>query len=648
MKQRLLLGTAGHIDHGKTSLVKALTGTDTDRLPEEKRRQITIELGFASLELDDCLLGIVDVPGHERFVKNMLAGATGIDFALLVVAVDDSVKPQTREHLEILQYLQLSAGVIALTKCDAANSDWIDLVEAEVRELVAGTFLEAAPIVRVSARAGTGLKTLRTALAEAARLTIDRNTAEQAAPFRMAIDRVFTIAGHGTVVTGGVASGQVSVGDSLQLQPQGIAVRVRGLHCHDTSVEQAGRGQRAAINLSGIRYHEVARGQCLVSPDTLRPSRTLTVSLSVSPRASKPLKHRTQVRLHVGTAEVLARVALLDRSPIEPGSQAFVQLFLQSEVAVVWGQPFVIRAVSPLATLGGGQVLDPVAKKFVNKNRFLTPELQKTLVDLSSEKIHQRAAAAAYLLGAAWWCPDDLFPRAGVVQCQQVVDQLVSEKVVRRLDLAQGKQRLIHSEIAGDLEHRIEKRLLTEHEKSPLSSWVEHSRMASYLGEIDSELLDALLRGLTAAGRIVVKPLGVALASWQPKLSNSQTQSLEDLVELFRTARFQPPNLTEASALIGQRSEAIVPLLEVAQEQGFLIRIAEGFYLHPEVVDSAKKKLRDQMAGGAALLVSDIRELLDTSRKFAIPFCEYLDAIEFTRREGNARKLAQGAMGSHT
>ncbi|MCA9170939.1 MAG: selenocysteine-specific translation elongation factor [Planctomycetales bacterium] len=397
MKIDLILGTAGHIDHGKTTLIRSLTGTDTDRLPEEKRRGITIELGFAELDLGDYRLGIVDVPGHERFVRQMLAGATGIDLALLVVAADDSVKPQTREHLDVLRLLDIQAGVIALTKVDMADSGWIDLVEDEVRELVRGTFLERAPIVRTSAVTGQGMDELRGALHAAAAAAHERSAQRLKAPFRMAIDRSFTVAGHGTVVTGSVATGSVQVGDSLLLEPGEIEVRVRGLHNHDRPVERVQRGQRAAINLAGVRHEQIVRGHELAARGHLQPSRLLTVYLDVLPETPRPLKRRERIRFHAGTAEVLATLVPLGCDQLEPGKSGFAQLHLQSPVVTTWNQPFVLRTESPVATVAGGHVMVPAARKLRRPNA----ETLQDLAALRADEPTTRAAAAVYFRRAA-------------------------------------------------------------------------------------------------------------------------------------------------------------------------------------------------------------------------------------------------------
>ena len=352
-RRELVLGTAGHIDHGKTALVRALTGVDTDRLPAEKQRGITIDLGFAPLDLGDVRLSLVDVPGHERFVRNMLAGATGIDLALLVVAADDSVMPQTREHLDILRLLGVPAGLVALTKCDLIDAAWLEMVEEDVRRLVAGTVLESSPIVRTSAARNEGIDDLARHLAA---MALDAPERPDTGLFRMAVDRAFTVSGHGTVLTGTISSGAVTVGDELRLLPEDTPARVRGLQSHDRPVATLGRGTRAAINVTGVHHAEARRGQVLAASGYLEPSRILGVEARASDFAPRALRHRGRYRLHIGTAEVGAKLVLLDANELAPGGVGMAQLTLDEPVAAVHGQPFVLRAESPVETLGGGRV----------------------------------------------------------------------------------------------------------------------------------------------------------------------------------------------------------------------------------------------------------------------------------------------------
>ena len=381
----LILGTAGHIDHGKTALVRMLTGINTDRLPEEKQRGITIDLGFAALELGSARLAIVDVPGHERFIRNMLAGATGVDLALLVVAADDGVMPQTREHLQILSLLGLAGGLIVLTKCDAADPSWTDLVEQDVRELVHGTFLASADLVRCSATTGQGIDELRQALERLVDQCPDR---PDAGPFRMAIDRTFTRPGFGAVVTGTVVSGRAAVGDELEWLPRGQLLRVRGLHRHDHPSEWVGRGMRAAINLVGARHSEIVRGQELATPGYLRPTRVLGVEIAASHTAARPLKHRARYRLHLGTAEVLATLTLLSQNRLDPGESSIGQLLTNADVVAVWGQPFILREESAATTLGGGRIVQPAGPRVRRRDavavarlgRFASPGAETRLL----------------------------------------------------------------------------------------------------------------------------------------------------------------------------------------------------------------------------------------------------------------------------
>ena len=421
MPRDLILGTAGHIDHGKTSLVKALTGIDCDRLPEEKARGITIDIGFARLDLGDFRLGIVDVPGHERFIKNMLAGATGIDLAVLVVAADDSVMPQTREHLEILRLLGLRHGLVALTKCDLMDQTSREVVELEVRDLVQGSFLEHAPILQTSAHTGEGLPQLRTALTEICRSIEERTGTEW---FRLNIDRSFIVQGHGTVVTGSVISGQLQVGEELAWLPRGDLVRVRSLQNHDQPVEEVHRGQRAAINLAGVHHEDVLRGQELATPGYLVPSRVVSVRLHCLADARRPIKHRAPVRFHIGTAEVMSTVSLLDADTIEPGGWGLAQVFLDEAITATWGQPFVVRGPSATHTLGGGQVLQPVAHKV--RRRHL--EMMQRIESLWTGRAEERAQAVAWFGGFAGFTAADLVRSANIApdQAQPLIDQLRS------------------------------------------------------------------------------------------------------------------------------------------------------------------------------------------------------------------------------
>ncbi len=632
----LILGTAGHIDHGKTSLVKALTGVDTDRLPEEKERGITIDLGFAELVLGNYRLGIVDVPGHERFVRNMLAGATGIDLALLVVAADDSVKPQTREHLEILRLLNLPSGVIALTKCDLPEPDWIDLVEAEVRELVSDTFLREAAIVRTSAASSMGLAELKAALAEAADQASRSPRVERLnAPFRLAIDRTFTMAGHGTVVTGSVASGRAAVGDTLLIEPGGVAVRVRGLQSHDRPCEEVHRGQRAAINLAGIHHDEIHRGQELAAPGYLSPARILTAEIVLA-EAARPVKNRSRVRVHLGTAELIASLVLLNEERLMPGDRAMVQFLLAEPAVSTWGQPLVLRSESPVMTIGGGSVLDPDARRLPRGDA----DVLARLTELRDGAAAARAAAALSFIGLAEWRPSDLTRAAGVDRPDEIAGELVRRGDI--LELAVSATRLLRVERRwlSMVFDRIAAILDRQHNEFPLRMALDRSRLIHQLEYLGSEpVVEAILGAMSRAGRLRENERGVALPGRGPQLSKNEQKLLAEIVETFRQAGCEPPTVEEVRAATIRNQQSVEQLVALAVAEGQLVEIGGGFLLHAEIERRLRETLAEQMSGGAGRTVSEIRELLGTTRKYAVPICEYLDRSGFTRRQGDLRYL---------
>ena len=528
MTTNLILGTAGHIDHGKTSLIRALTGIDTDRLPEERKRGITIDLGFAELCVGPFRLGIVDVPGHERFVRNMLAGATGMDLALLVVAADDSVKPQTREHLDILRLLDLQAGVVAITKCDLADPSWVDLVEDEIRALVAGTFLAGAPLVRTSVPTRQGLDTLCTALEAAARKVVERDPRRSlSGPFRMAIDRAFTIEGHGTIVTGSVSSGRVRLGEELRIEPGGLKVRVRGLRTHHRMTDEVQRGQRAAINLAGVHHGQIGRGQELAAPDHLLPSRLITMRLHAVESATRPLRNRARVRVHLGTAELLATVILLDTDQVAAGQSAIGQLFLREPAVCSWNQPFVIRAESPPLTVGGGQVLVPSSRRL----RRGDAAALAALADLQSADACRCAAAALFFAGFDGWRPAELARTAGIHDAQAVCDALRENGTLRELALSPTRRLQFHQTVLEQLCQRIEKTLAKLHQRFPLRLSIDRQTVQRGFSYVEEPIQNLALETLRERNRIQLSEKTVALADHGPQLSQNEAQATRPTAE---------------------------------------------------------------------------------------------------------------------
>jgi selenocysteine-specific elongation factor len=633
----LILGTAGHIDHGKTTLIRCLTGTDTDRLPEEKRRGITIELGFAELVVGQYRLGIVDVPGHERFVRQMLAGATGMDLAMLVVAADDSVKPQTREHLDVLRLLDVQAGVIALTKTDMADPEWISLVEDEVRELVGGTFLADAPIVRTSAPLGQGLDELKDALRTAAARAAPVAAARLQAPFRMAIDRAFTVVGHGTVVTGSVSTGQISVGDRLLVEPGGIEVRVRGLHNHDREVQQVSRGQRAAVNLAGIHHGQLRRGHELAAPGHLVPSRWLTCQIAMLSSAPRPLKARDRVRLHVGTAEVLASVVPVGGGPIGPGQTAPAQLFLNEPVVTTWNQPFVLRSESPVTTIAGGHVLVPVAGKL----RRPSADVLKRLNDLTSSDPLARASSAVYFGGSGIRGGQDFARVAGIDDARPVVAELRARGELLVLSVSDHRQVYVHAQRLDESAERVVNVLSKWHDQHPLQIGVERSSLIHQFADMgDAVVVETVLAQMQKAGRLRVTDRLVGLADRGPQLSKGEQELLGQLIARYKAAGFQPPSLKECEQAATKHQKSIRSLLTLATGNGDLVEIGDGLYLHAETERELRRRLSEAFAERPELTMSEIREILGTSRKYGIPISEYLDRVGFTRREGDLRRLS--------
>ena len=637
MPADLILGTAGHIDHGKTSLIRALTGVDTDRLPEEKRRGITIDLGFAELAVGEFRLGLVDVPGHERFIRNMLAGATGMDLAMLVVAADDSVKQQTREHLDILRMLDLRAGVIVVTKCDLVEEGWLSLVEDDIRQLVAGSFLERSPFVHTSVATGRGLDELRTRLHEAATIAAAADASAAQGPFRMAIDRAFTVAGHGTIVTGSVSSGRANVGDELVIEPGGTNVRIRGLQNHDQSVEEVHRGQRAAINLAGVHHDAVQRGHELATPGHLVPSTLMTAQLHLLPHAP-PLRNRSRIRWHGGTAEILANVALLDSDELAPGQSGLVQFFLSEPAVATWNQPFVIRQESPLRTIGGGRVLDPNAERIRRLDATTTAHLRA----LAAGDPSSRASASLFLAGIRGWEPRSLSRLAGISDGELAREELARRNELCEIPVSPTRVVRVHRQTLEAIGERVVHSLSRLHEASPLRLSFPRSGLAhefAYLGE--AVVFNAVLEQLAKAGRIELTADSIALVGQGPKLSRGEQALLAQLIDWFRSAGLQSPSPDECRERASKNRASVTQLLTLAVASGDLIEVSPEYYLHSDVEREARQTLAATLKAEGGKSLSAIRELLGTTRKYAVPLCEYWDRIGFTQRVGDERVLGK-------
>ncbi len=628
-----VVGTAGHIDHGKTALVRALTGVDTDRLPQEKERGITIDLGFAALDLGTAQLAFVDVPGHERFIRNMLAGATAIDLALLVIAADDSVMPQTREHLDILRLLNLKSGVIALSKCDLVDAAWLELVESELREFVSGTFLDDAPIVRTSAARGEGIDALRETLA---RRCGEFPAHDDPGLFRMSIDRVFAIEGHGTVVTGTVTSGRVSVGDTLECWPGGARARVRGLHRHDRKVDSIERGARAAINLAGVHHLELKRGCEVAASGYLTPSHLLTVTLRACEAARFPLCHRRRYKVHLGTGERTARLITSQADDPRLG-----QLVFAEPIFAVYGQPFVLREESPPATIGGGVVLEPTARRMRRRTwQSADPGSDASVADEAA-----RLESALTRAKLQPWSTPALVRETGMPEprLQAARDRLRAEGRLIELPVAPRRTALLSAAFVESLESRVLETLARRHESRPRASVIRRSDVTSAFMDLDSEtLVAAVIDRLRDAKKIAGDQARLALASFVPKLSQAESRQKTALLDAIRGGGHSPPLRDELLAGAKQQPAVVADLLALLVDEGQIVEIADGFWLSADNEESLRNVLVEafQRAGADGMTMAQLRDALKTTRKYAVPIGEYLDRIGLTIREGEVRRLA--------
>jgi selenocysteine-specific elongation factor len=638
MTAPIILGTAGHIDHGKSALVKALTGVDPDRLKEEKLRGITIELGFAELELPSGQhLGIVDVPGHERFVRHMVAGASGMDLVALVIAADEGVMPQTREHLEICQLLRVKQGLVVLTKVDLVEPDWLELVEEEVREALKGTFLDGAPIVSFSAVTGFGKENL---LATLAALAADVPPKPVTGIFRLPIDRVFTIKGFGTVVTGTAISGRVKVAEAVAIYPPGFKAKVRGLQVHGQAVEAALAGNRTAVNLQGLEKEELERGMVVAPPGALISSRRLDAYLEILPSAPRPLKHRQAVRLHTGTSERVAMPLILDADEMAPGSSGYVQFFLREPLALKPGDRIVIRSFSPAFTWGGGLVLhvNPTRHKRRNPEvlaRFKVLE-QGSPEDVLRLYLSEAGAAGrsrAELTALLPWDPAELANRLNAMTRQGQV-----------LYYDQENQRYLLTVTAQELERQSLQILADYHRKFPLKPGLSKEELRRQLPPaMEVRLFNYLLGGMAQKKQIVSEKDLVRLSTHKVTLAQDQEDVSRRLEELYRRGHFSPPTFKEATEASKIAPDKVKQLLQVLVNQGRLIKVKEDLYFHQAAIEALKAALIDFLKQNREITVNQFKDLTQTSRKFSIPLLEYFDSTRTTVRVGETRRLREGA-----
>ena len=634
----VIVGTAGHIDHGKSALVRALTGTDPDRLPEEKRRGITIDLGFANLQLGGLRIGFVDVPGHERFIKNMLAGAHGIDVVALVVAADEGVMPQTREHFDICRLLGVQHGFVVITKSDLVETDMLPLVEDDTKELIAGSFLEGSPIVTVSSKTAAGFDQLKKVIVEVAEKTPVRSSDQIT---RLPIDRVFSMKGFGAVVTGTLISGHIAEGDELELLPSRTIVRVRGTQVHGHAVARAEAGQRTAVNVSGVELRQIERGMVLAQPKRLRPTQIFDAKVSVLPSAARALKSRARVRVHIGAAEVLSRVRVLDfAGSIGAGEEGLVQLRLESPIVAVHNDRFVIRTYSPQETLAGGVVLHPFASKHRGKD---LQHVRRLLEQLSEDERALKFVALVEFAGPMGIRLSDLAAATGWTE--KLLTAVV-EIVRSNPALTDAGGVFISSRHYDDYSRRVLEKLENFHKREPLSrGLLRETLREKVFAHSAAEIFSSVIAKLEREGSLVSEKDTVRLASHRVDLSDKERDLREQLQRECKKAGVEAPSLDELMTRVGvtpdQRQHAR-KVLQLLIDSGTIVRIQGDVVMDVSVVDDLKRKLLEhgQATEPDRLIdVGTFKELAGVSRKYAIPLLEYFDRERVTRRAGDKRVI---------
>lgn len=626
----VVIGTAGHIDHGKTTLIKALTGIETDRLKEEIKRGITIDLGFAWFDLPGGRrAGIVDVPGHERFIKNMLAGVSGIDIVLLIVSADEGVMPQTREHLDILSLLHIQKGIVVVTKSDLVEPEWLDLVQEEIRDALKDTFMATAPIVPVSAVTRAGLDNLTALIDHMTQETTERNTA---APFRFPVDRVFSVTGFGTVVTGTLTEGIIREGQEAILYPRGQETRIRKIQVHGENTDVAYAGQRVALNVANLKKTDISRGDVLAAPGSLRETWMIDAQIELLLHEHRTLENWTRLRLYHGTREILCRMVLLDRESIEPGDTAVVQLRLEEPMACRYMDRFVLRFYSPLETIGGGVVLDPHPAKHKRFKDEILKELEQKLSGDEGQILEST------LLKLSPTLPDakELQTRSGLetLNFNEELGKLLEQGIALRIEDV-----LIHRDFMDNLAQEIAVILENWHKKYPLRPGMPKEEVRSrLLKQAKSRLFDSFLKRLESEGILKVLEKDLALAAYSVTLPEEAQRLLNRIEAIYHEAGYTSPTLEEAFESAG--AKAVDPeIVNYLVSMGTLISFGEALYYHRDSYEALKTLIMDHLKETGAITVGDLRDLAGTSRKYAIPMLEHMDALRITQRDGDKRIL---------
>ncbi len=638
--REIVLGTAGHVDHGKTSFIRALTGFETDRLKEEIQRGITIELGFAYLDLP-CghRIGIVDVPGHEKFVKTMVSGVSGIDILAFIVAADEGIMPQTIEHFEICRLMGVKQGVVIVTKKDLVEPEWLEMVTEEIVEFCAGSFLDGAPVIHVSSTTGEGIDLVRSTLDG---IVKKHDFHEVFGPFRLSVDRVFAMKGFGAVVTGTSISGRISVGEDLRIYPTEQVAKIRGIQVHSQAVGEVEAGHRTAINLQGVDVADIERGMVLASPGSLQAHYILDCQFLYLAANAKPLKHRTRIRVHLGTSEILGRVSLLDRDELQPGDEAAIQLLLEHTASVWPGDRYVVRSYSPVSTIGGGMVLGNVSprkrKRLLEHDRSYNRQILSILKDGSVE---ERVLFFLRESGEQGLTADDLAIRLGLFgkHLKKALNEPLSTKKMVVVDSA--SQRYVSLDIAEKMKGMLITHLVAYHKNNPLQQGIAKEELRTGLGrKVDPKVFQYCLNELIRKVVVVQEESVVRLAEHQVALKADEEQLRKDLSHWYRSKGLSTPTIRETMEQFAEYPPQLVKeMLDLQLRDGQLFKISETLYYTRDLIEPLIASVLQHMEKTGEIDAPTFKDLTGLTRKFSIPILEYLDRVKITMRIGDKRIL---------
>lgn len=633
--KHVIIGTAGHIDHGKTTLIRAITGRNTDRLKEEQKRGISIELGFTYFDLPSGQrAGIIDVPGHEKFIKNMLAGVMGIDIVILVVAADESLMPQTREHLSILNMLGIEKGFVVLTKSDLVEEEWIEMVEEEVKEEIKGTFLENSKILRASSTSKEGIEDVIKLIDEYTDGLEDKNIDDMP---RLPVDRVFSISGFGTIVTGTLLSGKISVGDEVQIFPGEKTARVRTLQVHDKDADIAYGGQRVAMNLAGIKKDELDRGDTIAPIDSMKDTRILDVKIKLLKNIDKTIDNRKRIRLYLGTKEVLCRIVLLDKEVLNPGEEAYAQLRLEEEVVAKRGDKFIIRFYSPMFTIGGGEILEPNPLK---KKRFDEASLKEL-------EIKEKGSSKDIIENIIDEKSKD-FPTIKEIAMQTA---MLEEKIKEEIDSLEKEGKIVKFTLTKDIHiihinyyNKMKEDILNDlskfHEKYPLRLGIPKEEIRSrFFPKVKAKVVEVFIDLLIKEKHVEQKSQNIVVKGFEVKLNEDQEKIHQNILNTFKKAKYQPPKKEELVNIVEGSFEDIEEVFMIALNRNEIFKLSEEIYLDKKAYEDSINKLIEYINKNKSISIGEFRDVLDTNRKVALTLLEHFDQEKITKRHEDKRIL---------